>query len=159
REAGRALALDPSAPEALRIATRLVLEPPTKLPDEVRVQIEQAANQAMRERARVAAFVFTFFLLLLIVFPFTHGVRSWLAYAAVGAATAVTSGVGLFLWLGPISFASRRRAILATTGFGYAAIVAASWITTPIVLVPAFVIGLATTTMADGLRENVRHYL
>jgi serine/threonine-protein kinase len=159
REAGRALALDPSAPEALRIATRLMLEPPATLPEEVRVQIEQAASQAMRERAKVAAFVFTFFLLLLIVFPFTHGVRSWGAYAAVVAATALTSGVGLFLWLAQIPFAARRSAILATTGCAYAAIVAASWITTPVVLVPAFVIGLATTTMADGLRENVRHYI
>jgi serine/threonine-protein kinase len=159
REAGRALALDPMTTTALRIATTLMLEPPSELPDEVRREIEQAATTALRERARIGAFVFGFFLALLAAFPWWCGVRSWIAYLLAVAATGATVAGSIFLCRVEIPFSARRLAILATTACGFAAMVAASWLTTPVVLIPAFVIGLTTTTMADGLRENVWHYL
>src|SRR5262249_23224076 len=156
---GRALALDPSSPQALQVTARLMLEPPAEVPDEVRHDIEAAAITALQQRAAVAAGVYGFFVVLLLAFPWLLGVRGWTGYAGILATTAVTSGVALFWWLHPVSFARRRFAILSVTACGFIAIAAASWLTTPLVLGPAFVIGLITTTMADGLRENVLHYV
>jgi serine/threonine-protein kinase len=159
REAGRALALDPSSPEALAVTAKLLLEPPADLPAAVRRDIEDAAVQAMRHRGRVGAIVFGFFTVLLATFPWTLGVRSWTGFWVITASTAATTLLGAIAALRRLPFARRRAILLLATAFAFLAIAATSWLSTPLVLVPAFVIGLASTTMADGLQGSVRHYV
>lgn len=61
REVGRALALDPTAADALRPLITLLETPPREVPEEVQASIRQRESKMLRELAR-------------------HGVRGWSAY-------------------------------------------------------------------------------
>src|SRR6185436_8639932 len=56
RAAGRALALDPTATEAAELVTRLLLEPPREIPDEVDVRLARIDADAARHQSRIAAY-------------------------------------------------------------------------------------------------------
>ncbi len=56
REAGRALALDPTLHEALDLITRMMIQPPKVLPPEVRRSFDSESAKVVRRTATVAAF-------------------------------------------------------------------------------------------------------
>ena len=76
REAGRALALDPTLHQAGELITRMMLEPPPTLPPEVVKQFDSDSADVVRRTAAAAAIASGFYLafvpLLLIV---GHGAR------------------------------------------------------------------------------------
>jgi hypothetical protein len=55
RAAGRALALDPTAPEAAEMVTRMMLEPPEKVPDEVEAHLAVLDTETARSHGKLAA--------------------------------------------------------------------------------------------------------
>jgi eukaryotic-like serine/threonine-protein kinase len=84
REAGRALALDPTAGEAAEIVSGLMLEPPTEVPVEVERQLVTVDVETARYQARVGAVAMTGYLWFLPILWWT-GVRDWALVAAFGA--------------------------------------------------------------------------
>ncbi len=62
REAGRALALDPTLTEAAELVTRLMLEPPKVVPPEVEQAIELENRVSARANARIGMFAYLAFL-------------------------------------------------------------------------------------------------
>jgi eukaryotic-like serine/threonine-protein kinase len=81
RAAGRALALDPTARDAADIVTRLMLEPPTEVPPEVELRIEQIDTETARAQGRIAAQSLFGYLAFLPILLWT-GVRNWVVVAA-----------------------------------------------------------------------------
>ena len=63
--AGRALALDPESPEALRTLVRLLITPPREMPPEVREGIDEDWRGRVRALARVGALTYPSWLLVL----------------------------------------------------------------------------------------------
>lgn len=92
REVGRALALDPTQPEARQVLARLLADPPDALPDEEReaeyYQDEKQRRHAARLHARLQlSFIIT------AIFVFWMGVRSWpalVAFVLISAAAATS---------------------------------------------------------------------
>ncbi len=83
REAGRALALDPTNEDAIAVMTRLFLEPPTTVPAEVERQLHTRAHQMSRREALMGAIVY----LALICFAPLYlwlGVTDWTTFFALG---------------------------------------------------------------------------
>jgi serine/threonine-protein kinase len=73
---GRALALDPESAEAAELVTRLMLEPPTEPPVELRAALEHHDEDAVRRHARQAIAAY---LALASFFPIAiwNGIRRW----------------------------------------------------------------------------------
>jgi serine/threonine-protein kinase len=65
REAGRALALDPSLTAAAELVARLMLEPPKTTPPEVAREIERLDEESARRNGRIGGLAYTAFLLFL----------------------------------------------------------------------------------------------
>ncbi|MBI2897471.1 MAG: protein kinase [Deltaproteobacteria bacterium] len=64
REAGRALALDPTSDPALRTIARLMMEPPAELPREVRTVLDASAERTVRDSGRAGSLAYVYCLLL-----------------------------------------------------------------------------------------------
>ncbi|HTR51725.1 MAG TPA: serine/threonine-protein kinase [Kofleriaceae bacterium] len=76
REAGRAIALDPTHGEAAALVGRLVLEPPRVVPREVEDRLEANHERTAREKSRALALIMiTFFAFVPLIM--WVGVRSW----------------------------------------------------------------------------------
>jgi len=139
REAGRALALDPESLPALRVVTRLLLEPPDEVPDEVEHEVQRTDADNARAMARFGTWArwSTLATMLLLLWM---GVRSWPLFGLVATLTFL-SAVG------------SRRGITLATGRGVPVWVQVSnavllslmaTIVGPFMVVP----GLATATAA-----------
>jgi tRNA A-37 threonylcarbamoyl transferase component Bud32 len=92
REAGQALALDPTDAAALGIVTRLMIEPPAQMPAEVERDFQRSLVRAAhtQERAIVVAYWgFGLFIPLL----FWLGLKDWTWLLSLGAIVILTSGV------------------------------------------------------------------
>jgi serine/threonine protein kinase len=76
REAGRALALDPGSTPALRVVTRLLLEPPPTVPEAVEREVRRTDADNARAMARFGTWArgSTLVTILLVMWM---GVRSW----------------------------------------------------------------------------------
>jgi len=90
REAGRALALDPTSGDAVDLVSRLMLEPPEETPREVVDQLEQADRTSMRAQGRVATFAILGYFAFIPVIAWI-GVRDWHYLWVFAAAIAVTA--------------------------------------------------------------------
>ena len=91
REAGRALALDPTANEAAELVTRLMLEPPTEVPVEVERQLELLDIAAAKGQGRIGALAISGYLFFIPLLWWT-GVRDWslvIAFAICAALSAI----------------------------------------------------------------------
>jgi serine/threonine-protein kinase len=84
--ASRALALDPESAEAAQLVTKLILEPPKKLPAELAESLEDEERALNRQRGRNAMWAYLAFFLFLPVFVFVQEIRSWENLIALYAA-------------------------------------------------------------------------
>jgi len=91
REAGRALALDPTLDGAAELVGRLMLEPPAVTPPEVAGSLDRDATESQREQARRGR-LFVLLIGLFLPFMAVMGIRDIELYVAFGAAT-----LGLFV--------------------------------------------------------------
>ncbi len=115
--AGRALALDPTAGDAADLVTRLMLEPPSKVPAEVEAHLEASDVEAARQQGRLATLTMLGYLFFIPVFLWS-GVRDYrflVAYA--GATIAVAAQVFLLtrrerLTTAPIYISAVLNAVL-----------------------------------------------
>jgi hypothetical protein len=76
REAGRALALDPGSAAALRVITRLLLEPPPEIPAEIADELERTDAHNARAMARFGTYA-RMTNLAVVAMLLWMGVRSW----------------------------------------------------------------------------------
>jgi eukaryotic-like serine/threonine-protein kinase len=123
RDAGRAIALDPSNSEAVGTIIRLLTDPPRQLPPEALAELERERNQSLGTGDLLASRAFSSFFLLAPI-ALLMGVRSRSAAILTTAA-----------WLGAaaVSYASSR----APRGHGKASL--------PILLTGGLAISCATT--------------
>jgi hypothetical protein len=102
-EAGRALAFDPDHREALGVLTRLLLEPPERVPPEVARQLHEADVDSSRAMSRFGGYARVMWLGILAVFLWM-GIRSWSVFGVL-VGMMLLSIAGSFL-------ASRSRATI-----------------------------------------------
>ncbi|MBI5514368.1 MAG: serine/threonine protein kinase [Deltaproteobacteria bacterium] len=152
REAGRALALDPSEGGALGTLLKLLLEPPKTLPEEVRLRVLEDKTAGMATAARAGAInylAWASFVLLCITLGVRDPLRAWTC-------------AGLFLlssWLCWRASVTRAfppwkvplMAAVSTTAIGFLASFFG-----PLILLPAaLVANCAAYTLAANVRFNV----
>jgi serine/threonine-protein kinase len=94
REAGRALALDPSLAGPAELVGRMMLEPPRETPREVEAALEADAAAGNRNQARAALFMSLGYLAFV---PFLAGFRGTNLYAAGFAAYVLANGLLMLL--------------------------------------------------------------
>ncbi|MBI5517602.1 MAG: serine/threonine protein kinase [Deltaproteobacteria bacterium] len=133
REATRAVALDPSNEGAVQTITRLLLNPPARLPDEVQRELDDRTIRGRRGAARLGIYAllswFLFYPLALAM-----GVRSWASLAAPFALHLGSLALAAWLWR---SGRTRVRHALSLMAMSTLAIASLSGIAGPFVLVPA----------------------
>jgi serine/threonine-protein kinase len=131
REAGRALALDPSGGGAAELVTRLMLEPPTTMPAEVERAIEEDNNAASRANSRFGVWAYLAFL------AFTP-LLWWIAPAGSAWIVAAVSGLiatnVVVCWMQSTAPRPRPWLIAATNAIMVALI---SRMFTPFLIAPA----------------------
>jgi serine/threonine-protein kinase len=149
REAGRALALDPSSPAA-DLLGRLMLEPPKQIPREVEERLEDLEDRSSRTKA--ASFL-----------P---------AYIACVLALPVLIWMGLHTWLGIVGYVGSTSLNIATCswvihkrkrttaldmyivlGTNLVLVVATTWLFGPVMIAPGIAIVIA---MAFGMDTRLR---
>jgi serine/threonine-protein kinase len=92
REAGRALALDPTAHDAADLVGRLMLEPPREEPPEVGRELEAISSTLARNQGRLAIAAFVGYLGFLPIIAWM-GIRDWTTIGLLGAMVAVNAGM------------------------------------------------------------------
>jgi serine/threonine-protein kinase len=100
RDVGRALGLDPSNADALRILMRLLSDMPAQLPAAAQAEIDRRWHVRRANTMRVGA-VSTLSLLLLVPFILWLGVRSWPNFAAFVAFVIAGSSLQWFAGRSP----------------------------------------------------------
>ncbi len=96
REAGRALALDPTLHAAGELITRMMLEPPTILPPEVKKAFDSESAGVVRRTSTAAAFASGMYLVFVpLLAIFGHAPPLWLLTVALVAGFAVL----MLLWM------------------------------------------------------------
>jgi eukaryotic-like serine/threonine-protein kinase len=114
REAGRALVLDPSVTEAADLVTRLMAEPPSVTPPEVKREIVEADALAHRQFARLSAVAYLGYLLFVPVL-LVLGVRDYFyLYALIGVIVLNCA----IAWLGMRGWRSPLRTVLVIAVHG-----------------------------------------
>jgi serine/threonine-protein kinase len=112
REAGRALALDPTATDAAELVTHLMLTPPDAAPAEVEAAIAVHDVATARAQGKLAARSLYAYLAFVPLFVWT-GVRDWrMVIALLAAALACSAQV----WLQVLGARIRPGAIYANAG-------------------------------------------
>jgi eukaryotic-like serine/threonine-protein kinase len=147
REAGRALALDPTANEAAELVTGLMLEPPAEVPVEVERELASLDVSTARYQARVGAIAMTGYLWFLPILWWT-GVRDWALVIAFGACAVVSAAQ---------IYALSRRTSIPQPAIYMSAIVNALLIALVCRLVGPFVIAptlVLTTLMAFAVHPS-----
>ena len=95
RLAGRALALDPTLAGAAELVTRLMLEPPREIPEEVTQAVTQDRVADQRRIARVASFAFLAYATVFVMI-------AWLGFAApaypIVFSVLLVANVGTLAW-------------------------------------------------------------
>ncbi len=149
RELGRALALDPENPEALRLLLGLVTDLPKTIPPEVE-EMAIAGENAMRRAAhRVGARMLGLAVVLVFVPMFLlMGVQSW-GHAAIVLGAWSTAGV-----VNLVMYKTRRMMpapfVLLLTGI---AVASASVFFGPLVFTPAIAVVTTTAYVTSGQRR------
>jgi serine/threonine-protein kinase len=139
REAGRALALDPTSAAAAAVVTRLMLEPPDELPPEVAAEVREHDRASSIRQGRLAIRALASYGLF-IPFMFWMHIRGWLwiglTYSVVGLAILqawLTTRKGVAL--------TGRRAV-AIVGVNVVIVALMSRMFGPYVLAPALAAGV-----------------
>jgi hypothetical protein len=94
QHAGRALALDPASHEAAELVTKLIVEPPEKLPPELEDNLDRIDRASTRARVNRATISYSAPFALCLLFPFLE-VKSWAWALAFYGALAITGAVTL----------------------------------------------------------------
>ena len=94
RQAGRALALDPTLVPAAELITRLMLEPPTDTPPDVTARLAAEDAEAVRRNSRTAVFVYLLYGLFIPYFA-VMGVREPRYLIAMGVVLVVLALTGV----------------------------------------------------------------
>jgi len=94
--AGRALALDPESAAAAELVSRLMLEPPPRLPEALQRELAATAAATQRRQSKFALASFAAIAVFLALAG-AAGVRSVAVFGAIAAVTAVLVGVQLRL--------------------------------------------------------------
>jgi serine/threonine-protein kinase len=100
-EAGRALALVPSDPEAAGLVGRLMLEPPPETPAEVEAVLEEHDRLTMRSQTRLGVFAFCGYLAMLPLLIW-QGVDDMRYIGAVAALACMNITIALYVVHGPL---------------------------------------------------------
>jgi serine/threonine-protein kinase len=100
REAGRALALDPTVTDAADLAGRLMLEPPSVTPREVDDEIAQLEDSEVKAQSAAAVLGFVVYLLFLPVIAW-NGVRDGWDIVAIGTAMGLNGLLALLIARAP----------------------------------------------------------
>jgi eukaryotic-like serine/threonine-protein kinase len=116
REAGRALALDPTHAPALEVMTRLLVEPPAEVPAEVQAAIDASMQNAARVEAASGIWGFSLYLMF-VPFMLWMGVRDWWLLAGL---IAVNLTLVARIWW--VTRQARLRAIDAYVNLAIAAL-------------------------------------
>jgi eukaryotic-like serine/threonine-protein kinase len=95
REAGRALALDPTSTEAADLVSRLMLEPPRTMPTDVAESLARAERTASIKHTRVASLAYLMYAAF-IPYMVWMGIRQWWA---IGAFAAILTFLLAAAWL------------------------------------------------------------
>ncbi len=141
REAGRALALDPTATEAADLVTRLVLEPPVKIPDEVEARIAEMDLATAKQQGKLAAASVIGYLGFVPLLLWT-GMRD-MTYLAAFVALAIACGIQV--WAMTQGDAITRRGIYTSVVINALIITVVCRMVGPFVIAPTLVM---TTLMA-----------
>jgi serine/threonine-protein kinase len=147
-EAGRALALDPTHSDALRVITRLFVDPPEILPPEVEAKLRSGDAESSRAMARFGAAVRLVWLAVFVGIA-AMGVRMWPLYLAIVALLVLAAfGAARFGTAGgtdrvPMLVMVMNAAMIAAMGtlFG------------PFVLVPALAVVTTVAFLLGGARD------
>jgi serine/threonine-protein kinase len=140
-QASRALALDPDNPQARETILRLLLEPPSVVPPNARLQMQEAEREAERRAARGGVVGFAAWLLF-VPGVLLLGVRDW---ATMAALLAVTVGALVVSWIGGRTRAPGRWTRPAAFGLGMIGLSIVGRLFGALILVP----GIAATTAAS----------
>ena len=149
REAGRALAIDPDSAPATGVMTRLLLEPPAKMPGEVEALVRERLMEASRLEARGGTWVYLGFAGFAPLFLWM-GVKNWpLAIAIIGTLPLLALGARAF------ARARRPRPWMITTAVVIHALFfgAVSRLFGPFVLLPGLVV---VSTVAFLFHEGLQ---
>ena len=114
REAGRAVVLDPTYTEAADLVRRVMAEPPSITPPEVRDEIVEADTMAYRQFARLSALGYFAYLLFMPIMLIL-GIRDYFYLYVLLAIVAVNT---LFAWLTLRGWMSPLRTVLAVAVHG-----------------------------------------
>ena len=96
REAGRALALDPTLHAASALITRMIIEPPTELPAEVRRQFDAESNDVIRRTINVGILASACYLVFVPLLGLVGRVPPSLLAIVAGASAA---SIGMLWWM------------------------------------------------------------
>jgi serine/threonine protein kinase len=152
REAGRAVALSPEDPRALRMLVRLLTEPPAQAPPEVHAQLASLSENRMKQSVPVWA-IFVVPVLWVTLYPLVlllGGVRDWREAVLVPIAWCV-AGVALYvnLRVWPHRLLGDWIGVLGVMlAMGVSSVLAG-----PMTIVPAMTVGF---TMAFSVRPRQR---
>ncbi len=132
REIGRAVALDPSDPQAVTTLMRLMTETPAEMPPEARAAMQAETRGGIRAAARTA---FVAYLLWFAHLPLMlwMGIRSWPAYGVASAAWLVAAATAYAAAKNPPRDGSRPHAM---TVAGVVAVATTSTLCGPYVIIP-----------------------
>ena len=96
REAGRALALDPTLVAASALITRMIIEPPKQLPAEVRKQFDAESVDVIRRTINVGIMASAGYLLFVPILGLIGNVPPYLLAIIAGASAA---SIGMLWWM------------------------------------------------------------
>ncbi len=149
REVGRALALDPTHPDARHVLVRLLAEPPRELPMEEQGEVLQDEGGRSRLIAKMGMYVYLSFLATFVLILWM-GIQSWPAFLGYVLATIATLVVVFLTSRGVIGGhpALYASAITSTLGIGFMGTMFGS-----LFLVPGLA---ALNTMAHVVNSSTR---
>lgn len=153
REAGRAIALDPSDAETMRIAVEVMMTPPTTRPAEVEAELHRDDILGVRIRARFGSLALACFVGIA-GFALWLGVRNWLPfYGLVGFLAAGVVGV----WLAFQRFvpdSAVANCVDVGTALAFVSVSFASGFVGPGLVVPALATALTTGAFVGALERR-----
>jgi serine/threonine protein kinase len=155
RELGRALALDPTHPSALRALERLLLDAPTEVPREALPELQERAKARRSEVLRAGA-VRAVSWMLCMPLVIALGVSDWAQGGALIGSLVFSSGLSIYAWRERKTSDAWNMGIFLATAV---TITLMSTIFGPFVLVPSFAATNGMFFALDGSRELRRFTL
>ncbi len=148
REAGRALALDPTGQPASGIVARLMLEPPKEMPAELRTTSDATLRAEMRRSVRVASIALACVTAIGSVLLFTGAIRAWTGVLTVLFALLASVSYGLYVSRSQAHHA-RHHSLVAAVPFCIA-IAGISGILGPMLVGPTLALAFAAVISVAG---------